>query len=401
MRNAAIIAVGSEMLTPTRLDTNSLFLTERLNSLGVEVVEKRVVGDDRARLTEAVRHSLAGADIAIVTGGLGPTEDDVTRDAVAAALGIGQSSNESVAQWIADRFARMGRTMAPNNLRQAMILDGAAILDNPNGTAPGQWIAKDGRVTMLLPGPPRELKPLFDAECMPRLRAMLPPMAIAEAHFKVAGMGESDLDQLIAPVYTKYENPATTVLAKPGDLEVILRARAATVEEAQALCEPPAMAIAALLGERVYSRNGETLEAALGRALLARGETVAVAESMTGGLLGSRMTDVPGSSRWFRGGYVVYNDDLKRELIGAFAGDAVSEEVARRLAESARERATATWAIGITGYAGPEGQVGLVYLGIAGPEGAVAREVKLIGDRQRIRQMATTASLDWLRRNLL
>ncbi|MDX2181221.1 MAG: CinA family nicotinamide mononucleotide deamidase-related protein [Bryobacteraceae bacterium] len=401
MRNAAIIAVGSEMLTPTRLDTNSLFLTERLNSLGVEVVEKRVIGDDRTRLMEAVRHALAGADIAIVTGGLGPTEDDVTRDAVAAALEIGQSSNEAVAQWIADRFARMGRTMAANNLRQAMVLDGAEILDNPNGTAPGQWIAKDGRVTMLLPGPPRELKPLFDAECMPRLRAMLPPMAIAEAHFKVAGMGESDLDQLIAPVYTKYENPATTVLAKPGDLEVILRARAATAEEARALCEPPAAAIAELLGERVYSRNGETLEAALGRALLARSETVAVAESMTGGLLGSRMTDVPGSSRWFRGGYVVYNDDLKRALIGEFSGDAVSEEVARRLAESARERAGATWAIGITGYAGPEGQVGLVYLALAGPEGAVAREVKLIGDRQRIRQMATTASLDWLRRKLL
>jgi len=401
MRNAAIIAVGSEMLTPTRLDTNSLFLTERLNSLGVEVVEKRVIGDDRARLAAAVRQSLDTADIAIVTGGLGPTEDDVTRDAAAAALGVGQTSSDAVAQWIAARFARMGRAMAPNNLRQAMVLDGAEILDNPNGTAPGQWIAKNGCVALLLPGPPRELKPMFDAECMPRLRALLPPMAIAEAHFKIAGMGESDLDQLIAPVYTRYENPVTTVLAKPGDLEVILRARAATEEEARALCEPPAAAIAELLGDRVYSRNGETLEAALGRALLARGETVAVAESMTGGLLGSRLTDVPGSSRWFRGGYVVYNNDLKRELIGDFMGDPVSEEVARRLAESARARANATWAIAVTGYAGPEGQAGLVYLAIAGTDGVAVHEVKLPGDRHRVRHMATTASLDWLRRKLL
>lgn len=387
------------MLTPSRLDTNSLFLTDHLNSLGIEVVAKRVIGDDRERLTEAIRHALAGADLVLISGGLGPTEDDVTRDAAAAALGVSQSLSAAVVAWIEERFRSFGRKMAENNKRQAWVLDGAEILDNPHGTAPGQWIATGSKVVALLPGPPREIKPMFLNHCLPRLRAMLPPLAIAIRHYRVAGMGESDLDQLIAPVYTLYTNPVTTVLAKPGDIEVILRARCATAVEAETLCAELGAKVEALLGDRIYSTNGDPLEAAVGHRLRDRGETVAVAESMTSGMVGARLTDTPGSSAWFRGGFLVYSVDLKKQLIGDFLDNPVSEPVARRLAEAARERAASTWAVAVTGNAGPEGDpVGLVWLAVAGPRGTEVRELHLLRERSLVRQMATQSALDLLRR---
>ncbi|MCX6595353.1 MAG: competence/damage-inducible protein A [Acidobacteria bacterium] len=401
--NAIIVAVGSEMLTPTRLDTNSLFLTQELNGLGIEVVEKCVVGDDRTRMTTAIERALANARLVIVTGGLGPTEDDVTRDAVAAALGVTQSVDEEVLTWIAGLFARMGRTMAENNKRQAMILQGAEILYNQRGTAPGQFIQTRDNVVLLLPGPPRELKPMFSEAALPKLRAMLPPMSIATRWYRVAGMGESDLDSLIAPVYTKYENPVTTILAKPGDVEIHLRARATDQADAERLCSEVADQIVPLLGERIYSDDGAPLELAVGRRLLARGETVAVAESCTGGLLGGRFTDAAGSSAWFRGGYIVYTVPLKEALIGGPLPDtAVSEATAQALAAAARDRAGATWGLSVTGFAGPDGDdVGSVWIGIAGPNEVFAKQLKWIGDRSRIRALAATTALNLLRLQLL
>lgn len=399
---AEIIAVGSEMLTPSRYDTNSLFLTSHLNALGIEVVAKHIIGDDRQRLADAVSHALSAARLVILTGGLGPTEDDVTRDAVCLALGLPQREDPAVLAAIEARFARLGRKMAPNNRRQAQVPEGAETFENPNGTAPGIWIEHRGKVVVLLPGPPREMKPMVESCLIPRLRRTLPPMCLATRQFRVARMPESELDALIAPVYAKYTNPATTVLAKAGDIEIQLRAHAATPQEAEQLCDEVARPIEQLLGNRIYSRNGDPLETAVGHLLRSRGETVAVAESCTGGLLGMRLTNTPGSSAWFRGGYIVYHDDLKRQLIGDFSEPSVSEAVAVRLAAAGRERAGATWGVAITGWAGPDGEApGLVWIGLADPSGASAQRFQFFGERDRDRALAAQTALDLLRLRLL
>jgi nicotinamide-nucleotide amidase len=401
--NAEIVAVGSELLTPQRIDTNSLFITHELNALGVEVNMKSVVGDDRERLAAVIRAALERSDAVILTGGLGPTEDDVTRDAVAAALGRGQSFSEEVCEQIAARFARLKRSMAEINKRQAMVVDGAEVLPNPNGTAPGLWIEDNRRVIMLLPGPPREMKPMLTDQCLPRLRKMLPALFIRTRVYRVAGMGESDLDQAIAPVYTKYTNPATTVLADIGDVQIHLRARCATEQEALALIEEVGSQIEAILGDRIYTNDGQPLEAVVGRKLKERGETVSVAESCTGGMVGERITSVAGSSDYFLGGFIPYSSELKTALLGVDAElirlhTAVSEEVARAMAEGCRTRTGSTYSLSVTGYANPEG--GEVFIGLASAKRTTVRRIYHGGDRNRIRRMAAQTALDVLRREI-
>ena len=254
---AEIIAVGSELLTAQRLDTNSLYLTDQLNALGVEVVTKCVIGDERDRLADAIRRAAGTPQIVIVTGGLGPTEDDVTRDAVALALNRKLQFHEEISEQLEQRFQQMGRKMAEVNKRQAFIVEGAEILPNDRGTAPGQWIDHSGASILLLPGPPHELKAMFTRQCLPRLERRVPKQAIRTLVMRVAGMPESDLDQLIAPVYKKYENPVTTILAAAGDIQVHLRARGTTEKEAEDLLAEVAGAIEPLLGDRIYSRNGD------------------------------------------------------------------------------------------------------------------------------------------------
>ena len=354
--NAEIIAVGSEMLTPQRLDTNSLWLTDQLNTLGVEVVAKTVVGDDRRLLAEIVASSVRRSEIVLITGGLGPTEDDVTRDAVSAALGRTMSFRQDICDSIAQRFARMGRKMAEINKRQAWVIDGFQPLPNSRGTAPGLWHAFPqgefgaGRAIALLPGPPAELTPMFERDCLPRLRELLPPLEIRTRFYRVAGMPESDLDQLIAPVYTRYANPVTTILAKPGDIEIHLRSRCPSAAEAEQLLSELGAQIEALLGDSIYSRGGETLEAVVGRMLRQTGLTLSVAESCTAGLLGQRITAVPGSSDYFLGGLLVYTDAMKTRLLGvdpALLGEhtAVSEQAAAAMAEGARSRTGSAFAV--------------------------------------------------------
>lgn len=410
LRNAEIIAVGSELLTHRRIDTNSLYLTEQLNSLGVEVRRKLIVGDDRALLTAAVRDALAHAEIVILTGGLGPTEDDLTRDAVAAALGRTLIFRPDICDQIEERFRRFNRTMVEINRRQAYLVEGAEPLPNPRGTAPGQWIEVDGHVAVLLPGPPGELKPMFVNECLPRLHRRLPPQVIRTRLYRVAGMPESDLDQLISPVYSRYTNPVTTILAAAGEIEVHLRARCATDDEAEQLLGEVGPQIEELLGDRIYSRNGEPLEAVIGAILRERKETLSVAESCTGGMLGERITSVAGSGDYFVGGFLVYSDQMKTALLGVDAGlierhTAVSEEVARAMAEGARARTGSTYAISITGEAGPESATGAppgtVFIGFAGPERpSEVRKLQLPGDRSRVRSLAAPAALDFLRRKI-
>jgi nicotinamide-nucleotide amidase len=411
-RDAEIIAVGSEMLTSQRLDTNSLFIVDQLNSLGVEVRRKLIVGDDRETVAAAVRDALAHASIVIVTGGLGPTEDDLTREAVAQALGRTLVFSQELADAIEERFRRRGRKMAANNQRQAMLIEGAEALPNPNGTAVGQWLVDSPeRIIMLLPGPPGELKPMFAAECVPRLAQRLPAQVIRARLYRVTGMTESDLDQLIAPVYSKYANPSTTILASPGDIQVHLRARCDTADEAERLLAEVGDPVAELLGDRIFSRNGDSLEAVVGELLRSRGATVVVAESCTGGMIAERITSIAGSSAYFAGGFIVYSNRMKEDLLGVDPAliarhGVVSEEVARAMAECARARSGATYAISTTGEAGPDSStgvpVGTVYAGIAGPDGEVeARRFNLPGDRTRIRMFATQGALDYLRRRIL
>ena len=410
--NCEIIAVGSEMLTPQRVDTNSLWLTDQLNMLGVEVTAKAIVGDDRARLADILGGALLRADIVLLSGGLGPTEDDITRDSVAEALGCGQHFRQELLDAIAERFRQFNRSMAENNKRQAYLIEGAEALPNPRGTAPGQWLsAPEGRFIALLPGPPHELKGMFNEQVLPRLRAILPVLHIATRQFRVAGMGESDLDQLIAPVYMKYPQVATTVLAKPGDIEIHLRARMASQSEAEAVLDELTPKIEELLGDRIYSRDGAVLEATVGRLLKVRNETVSVAESCTGGLLGQRFTSVAGSSAYFLGGFLTYTNEMKVSLLGVSEEllaqhSAVSEPAAAAMANGARRRTGSTWALSVTGYAGPDGgteadPVGVIYIGLAGPNGTVVRRLQMIPERDRVRQMGATAALDFLRKNLV
>jgi len=408
--DAEIIAVGSELLTPERLDTNSLYLTAQLNKLGVEVAGKCVIGDHRDRLADAVAQAMRRSSILIVTGGLGPTEDDVTREAVAQAVGRELVFHPEISAAIEQRFAAMGRKMSEINKRQAFVIEGAEILPNDRGTAPGQWVASNGSVAVLLPGPPHELKAMFEQQCLARLQNMVPKQAIRTAFLRVTGMPESDLDALISPVYKKCPNVATTILAANGDLQVHLRARCASDAEAEAALAEIVPAIESLLGDRLYSRSGEALEDLVGRLLRERNATLAVAESCTGGMLGARLTSVPGSSRYFSGGFITYSNHLKRELL-AVPGEtlekfgAVSAQTVEAMAVGARERTGATYALAITGVAGPDGgtkekPVGLVYLGLAGPDGTTVLHRRFIGDRERIRVFTTQAALDLLRRKL-
>jgi nicotinamide-nucleotide amidase len=413
--NAEIIAVGSELLTPFRMDTNSLYLTEQLNLLGVDVIFKSVVGDDLAQLIATAQHSLFRSDIVIVTGGLGPTEDDLTREAIAHALGVLLRRDQDVVARIEQRFAARGWKMSANNLKQADILEGATVLPNANGTAPGQWICGrfDGRqqIVILLPGPPHELKALFEAECRERLRVNVPAAFIATRVLKVAMLGESHVDARVSPIYKRFPEVQTTILAGAGEIQLHFRSRAETVEAAQARVDEAADAVEEELDDAVYSRDGQSLEHIVGYWLQMRNATLAVAESCTGGLLGERITSVPGSSRYFAGGAIVYANSVKTDLAGVPADmiqrhGAVSREVAAALAEGIRYRCEATLGVGITGVAGPAGgtpekPVGLVYHGLASDSGTEVIERNFSGDRKRIRWFATTMALDMVRRKLM
>ncbi len=408
--HAAIIAVGSELLTHTRIDTNSLFLTERLNLLGVEVVQKLVVGDHLGKLEAAIRYCLDHAQLILLTGGLGPTEDDLTREAVAGATSKELFLDQGICDALETRFASFGRKMAEINKRQAYVLQGADVLPNPNGTAPGQWLdLLSQKIIVLLPGPPGEMKPMAEAEFFPRLQKILPPLALSTATYRVAGMGESDLDVLIAPVYKQFENPVTTILAKAGDLTVHLRAQTNSQAESDALTAELGSKIEAVLGQRIYSSDGSPLEAVVLRLLAERNQTVAVAESLTGGMLGARFSAIPGASKAFDGGFITYTSGQKQGLLGVdprvlAEQSEVSEAVANQMAVAARDRCKAHWALSLTGYAGPDGgtaenPVGTVFIGLAGPAGylKVQRFRYPGGDRDRVRQFAVQSSLNILR----
>ncbi|MCP9493333.1 MAG: competence/damage-inducible protein A [Pyrinomonadaceae bacterium MAG19_C2-C3] len=411
MLTAEIIATGSELLTPDRTDTNSLWLTERLNSIGIEVKLKTIVGDDDVRMEEAMRDALKRSSIVITTGGLGPTEDDVTRKVAARALNRRLQFNDAVLENIRAKFTRLNREMPEINSRQAMIVEGAQLLDNPHGSAPGMYIEADKGIVACLPGPPREMKPMFDNFVLPKLVARAGEVRVARRTLRVAGMGESAVDERIAPVYKLYTNPQTTILFNRSEIEVNLTATARTNVEAELLLDGLAGQIEERLGEAVFAFRGETMEQIVGMRLAVKGLTVATAESCTGGLIAERLTDVAGSSVYFMEGVVTYSNDAKIRSLGVpedliATHGAVSFQVAEAMAEGIRRRANVDYGLSVTGIAGPGGgtaekPVGLVYIALADDTGVEHRRVILPGDRQLIRWRASQAALDFLRRRLL
>lgn len=412
--NAEIVAIGSELLTAFKQDTNSLFLTGKLNELGINVGFKTVVGDRRSDLVGAISIALSRADIVVLMGGLGPTEDDLTREAAADALGLELKRDPEITAWLYARFASRRIKMAENNLKQADVISGADVLMNARGSAPGQFLktAYQGklRIVLLLPGPPRELHPMFEEQCMERLRTMIPPQHIATRVLRIALIPESEADRRAAPIYTRCADIETTILAHRGEIQLHLRARAETIQEAQQKVDSLASQLEDEFDEAVFSTHGETLEQIVGYYLQMRGLNLSVAESCTGGMISQRITSVPGSSRYFVGGAVVYDNSLKTGLADVpplliKEHGAVSREVAIALAEGIRKRCKTSLGVGVTGIAGPGGgteekPVGLVFHAVADGNSTEVVERRFPGDRDLIRQWATTQALDLVRRKL-
>jgi nicotinamide-nucleotide amidase len=412
---AAILGVGEELLAPGRVETNSLYITEKLAAVGVPVGFRAILGDAEEAIAAAIRHALAGSDLVLVSGGLGPTADDRTRDAVSRALGIGMHLDDGILQDLAERFAKRGLEMPEVNRRQAMVPEGALILPNRRGTAPGLWIETGRRETpkvlVLLPGPPRELEPMFDEEVLPRLRELAGRVFYRTRKLWVAGLPESAVEQKILSTYRSYENPLTTILASPGQVEIRLTASGESPEAADALNDELAAKLRPILEEHLFSEHEESLEAVVGSLLLEAGMKIAVAESLTGGLIAHRITQVSGASRYFDTGYVTYSNGSKISLLGVpkdlfRSVGAVSEEVALAMARGALERAPADIAVSVTGIAGPTGgsdakPVGLVYIGIATREGARAERRQFPGERRHVKRWTAQTALDLVRLELL
>jgi nicotinamide-nucleotide amidase len=409
---AELLAIGTELLGPLRAETNTLWLTERLLDVGIEVAARTTLADDHALLESAFRQALARADLVVATGGLGPTADDLTREAAAAATARALRRDPQILEALRARFARYGRVMSPTNEQQADVIEGAEALRNARGTAPGQLLEIDGRLLVLLPGPPGEMKPMFDEEVAPRLRARVGPTRVVRRRvLRIAAMGESEVDQVAAPVYSLSADVTTTILGAAGQVELHLVARGEGAEEAEARIERLAAALREALPGRIFSEDGRELPHVVVGLLRERGLRLALAESCTGGLLSARVTDVPGSSAVLERAFVTYANEAKVEEIGVDASvlerhGAVSEETALAMAAGAMKAARVDVGVGVTGIAGPDGgtpekPVGLVFVATSGAAGTRVRRTVFPGGRERVRYQATQVALEMLRRGLL
>src|SRR5436190_4596207 len=411
MLSAEIIAIGSELLTPERSDTNSLWLTQKLNDIGIEVKLKTIVGDDEARLEETIRDAVKRSDIVITTGGLGPTEDDLTRQVSARALNKTLEYHNDLEVHLRARFRAWGREMPEINKRQAYIIEGADILPNPNGSAVGMYLSVDGKHIAIFPGPPREMQPMFENHVFDRLKVAAGDVIVKRRVLKISGMGESAVDEAIAPIYVTYPDVQTSILFNKSEVEAHLWLRSEDSIQADATLEEIAQKIVGTLGTAVFSIQGESMEEVVGRLLKKRGETLSVAESCTGGLIGSRLTDVPGSSAYFIEGVVSYSNTAKMRTLNVPEATlqefgAVSAETAAAMAEGMRDAAKTDHSISVTGIAGPDGgsdekPVGTVFVGYANGGRSKTMKIVLPGDRYLIRWRASQAALDYLRRQLL
>jgi nicotinamide-nucleotide amidase len=418
-RTAEIIAVGSELLGSTRTDTNSLYVSGRLAELGIDLRIKSVVGDERADLAMLLRQALERADLVVLTGGLGPTDDDLTRDVVSEVLGLPMDIDESIVAKIRARFEKRGLAMPEVNRRQGQVPRGAMVLDNPNGTAPGLLIEHTGprghRTVILLPGPPRELQPMFDLVCSGPLRDRAGHERAYRTTIFITGRGESHVEQMVQPIYSRWRDATppitTTILAALGQIELHLTVRETNDARAAGILDRAREELLAVIAADVYSTDGRNMEEVVGDLLKARGYTIAAAESCTGGLFTSRLTDIAGSSAYVRASVIAYAYEDKTALLGVpadllAAHGAVSEPVAVAMAEGIRERTHADVAVGITGIAGPGGgmeskPVGTVVIAVIVPGQPVyVRTYTFFGGRAMVKFQATQAALDRVRRML-
>jgi nicotinamide-nucleotide amidase len=414
-RRAAILAVGSELLMPTRIDTNSLHLTEILNSIGTDVVFKAIVGDDRAELAAQFDHAMSRVDLVVCTGGLGPTADDVTREVVAAQLQRPLREDPALVEAIRRRFEMRGWKMPEINRRQAMVPDGAIVLDNPNGSAPGLWLESDGKGIALLPGPPRELKPMFARLVAERLATSAGGERVIRRVLKIAGRSESRVEELTQPIYSRWHQHDvpidTTILAAPGQIELHLSARGNDEARLRGALDGAVAEIERALPQDLFSRDGRSLEEVVGDLLRTRRWRIALAESCTGGLATSRLTDIPGASEYVEGSVVAYSNTVKVDLLGVppallASHGAVSEPVADAMAAGIRARAGVEVGVGITGIAGPGGgsegkPVGTVCIAVRADDAQLARTFRFPGNRELVKAFAALTALDMTRRLLL
>lgn len=411
MLSAEIIAIGSELLTPTKTDTNSLWLTEKLNEIGIEVMLKTIVGDDKMRLEETIRDALKRSDIVISTGGLGPTEDDITRTVSARAIGRELVYFDEIETDLRERFKRWGREMPEINKRQAFVIEGAQVLPNPNGSAVGMAVETGKKFLVILPGPPRENQPMFMDFILPKLRESAGQIFVKRKILRVSGIGESAVDEAIAPIYQAFETVDTSILFNKSEIEIHLTAKAKTENEATKVLEELAVKIATKLGLAVFAMNGELMEEIVGKLLIESGKTLSIAESCTGGLVSERLTDVAGASAYFIESAVTYANEAKIKTLNVAPEliekhGAVSKEVAEAMAKGMREKARTDFAISVTGIAGPGGgteekPVGLVFVGYADEFQTKSLKITLPGDRYLIRWRSSQAALDYLRRQIL
>ncbi len=404
MIKAEIIAIGSELLSPFRMDTNSLFITRSLEEYGIRVIAKTIVGDDQLQMVNMFKNSFARADVLVVTGGLGPTVDDLTREALSEFLDIPLDLHSEILTIIERRFASRGLKMPEINRKQAMVLRGATVLENPNGTAPGLFLAARGKQIFLLPGPPFEMQPMWEKYSGQLLKRDLP---FERKIFRIAMMPESSVDEMLKSVSSSLGEVQYTILASPAEIEVhLLASKSAEDEFIQACAE-----VRAILGNRIYAEDHATLQEVVGNLLKQSGKRIAVAESCTGGLLGHRITEVPGSSSYFERGVIVYSNQAKIDLLSVpeeliAENGAVSEPVAKAMAEAIRKMAKTDYGISITGIAGPDGgsaekPVGVVFVALSDAEKTVAERFHFPGNRERIKFMSSQAALNILRLKLL
>ena len=409
--NAEIIAVGSELLSPDFQDTNSLYLTRRLGDAGIPVVRRTSVGDRPSDMVPTLKAAREASDLVVIGGGLGPTGDDLTREAVGEALGRRLVFRPEILSAMEARFARRARPMAESNRRQAFVLEGAEVLENPRGTAPGQWIEDGGRRFVLLPGPPHEFEGVFEEQVWPRLCAWRKGYGIRRI-LRTTGLGESDVEDRIAGLYPESGNVRLTVLASPGQIDLHVSSFS-EISEADAACSADALtaALRSRLADCIFAETPLPIEDVVARLLTGAGRTLATAESCSGGLLAHRLTNIPGSSAFFLEGFVTYENAAKIRDLGVPAAliaahGAVSAPVAEAMARGARSRSGSDYALAVSGIAGPSGgteekPVGLVFVALAGSESLVSSRNLFFGRREGVKWQSSQKALDMLRRALL
>jgi nicotinamide-nucleotide amidase len=409
---AELLTIGTELLLGQIVDTNAAWMAQRLAEAGIDVFYKSTVGDNWGRIEAAMRLAMSRADVVLMTGGLGPTEDDLTRDVLAAVLARPLRSDPQVLAAIAQRFAHRRVAMPENNRKQAMVPEGAEVLHNPRGTAPGLWIRHGGCALVCMPGVPSEMRPMLLEQVIPRLRANFGIRScIVSRILKTCGISESTLDQRIGDYFRDMRDPTIGVLAHAGEIHVRLTCKGDDPDEISAKLDALEGKIRARLGHLIFGRDDEKLEAVVGRLLRERKATLAVAESCTGGLVASRLTDIAGSSDYFERGVVAYSVEAKQGLLNVPAGligqqGVVSLDVARAMAAGVRRMSGASLGLATTGIAGPSGgtpekPVGLVCVALAWDDGDGAREFRLLGDREQVKYRGAQMALEMLRRHLL